>query len=47
MSIEEIRKILERYINTSSFTDTEVLKLYENEMTKRDSILRYAILERG
>lgn len=40
MNIDELRKILDRYINVTDLTDIEVLKIYEVEMTKKDSYLK-------
>lgn len=40
MDIEQLRILLDKYINVSDLTDVEVLNIYEKEMTKDDSFLK-------
>lgn len=39
MSIEDLRKLLDKFIDTSNLTDYEVLRIYEQEMLKRETYL--------
>lgn len=39
MNIEQLRILLDKYINVTDLSDIEVLKIYENEMMKDESYL--------
>lgn len=48
MSIEQLRNMLDRFIDTYGLTDTEIVRIVENEALNRHSVLNSSILlERG
>lgn len=47
-SIEHLRKLLDRFIDTSGFTDTQIVQIIEAESLKGNSYLSVATtFERG
>lgn len=40
MTIEELRNMLDKFINTNDLTDYEVLRIYEKEMEKNELFLK-------
>lgn len=40
MNIDQLRSILDKFINVSDLSDIEVLRIYEKEMTKEKSFFK-------
>lgn len=41
MNIEELRKRLDKFINTTNLSDMDIILIYEEESKKRESVFDY------